>query len=188
MPQLARALVVAVLIASGGCAIPALTALDHNSRFGSTSADAIVVFGFSSRWSAWIYPGTDDGVSWHCRGGLVNVRRVQPEEGFVVVRLPASTGKHKYGIGQFGASMNVEVQRVPVDTGVWIFDAVPGQVTYLGAFRVVGSDGGPRIVEDASRTVSDADDFMTRTFPNIRDHVATGRMESAYMANDCQSR
>jgi hypothetical protein len=168
----------------GGCAVPVVTKVDRNARFDSASPDAMVVFGFSARLNVWLFPGIDDGVSWRCASGRANARRIRPDDGFIVARLPAKTGKEKYGIGALGSDMNLEVRGPRANQGVWVFNAEPGKVTYLGAYRVAWSDGYPEIVEDRSVKQSDADDYLTRTFPNVPVHVAPGRMESAYMSFD----
>jgi hypothetical protein len=183
----ARAVLFAAAIAlasSSGCVVPALRTVDHNVRFDRTSPDAIVVFGFSAKLNVWLFEGVDDGVNWHCVRGAVNARRFRPEDGFVVASLRARTGKEKYAIGALGTDMNIEVHAVRENSGVWVFNAAPGKVTYVGALRVAWSGGRPSILDDASVTASHADDFVTRTFPNITDHVVTGRMEEIYMDND----
>jgi hypothetical protein len=179
--KLAPALVFALAVATGGCLIPVLHTVDHNTQFNATSPDAVVVFGFSARLNVWIYKGVDDGVNLHCNQAPADVRRARPEEGFIVMRLPARTGKEKYAIGAVGTDMNIESYPVHANSHVWVFNAEPGKVTYLGALRVAWSDGEPSILADGSVKASDADDFVTRTFSNIPSHVVSGRMESIYM-------
>jgi len=171
--------------ASLGCHFPPLTAIDHNVQFGAASPDAIVVFGFSARLSVWLTPGIDDGVNWACGGGRVGeVWRVAPERGFVVARLPARTGKQKYAIRKLGN--DIEEFAPAANQPVWVFNAEPGKVMYVGSLRVEWSNGRPALLEDASVSATDADEFVTRTFPNIRDHVVERRMDWIYLGMNCR--
>ena len=165
---------------------PALITTDHNLRFDSKSQDDLVVLGWSSPGSVWFYPGFDDGMNWHCTRGTANARRLQPEGGFIVARLPARTGKATYAIGMVSSSGNVQVQGPLPNGPVWVFNAEPGKVSYLGALRVDHlSDRGPVILADERFKQSEADDFVTQTFPNIPIHVTTGQLDSAYMFDSC---
>jgi len=158
----------------GGCATSTTT--DHGTRFDGKSPDAMVVLGFSARLPVWIAPGVDDGMNWHPCGGETYAYRIRPEEGFVVARLPAMRGKQKYGITAIGNLLDA----YGPSGAVSVFNAEPGKVTYLGALRVVWSGSGGVVMEDPAIKESDADDFVTRTFPNIPVHVVPGRMEVAY--------
>ena len=174
----------------GGCYLPVLVALprvppsltvtDHNLRFDGKSTDAMVIFGFASPRSVWLAPGIDDGVNWHCgRGGVV---RLKAEGGFIVARLPARVGKTKYAI--VATSLEMEGGQGPSANGpIWMFDAEPGKVAYLGGFRLgPWSDDGPSIVPDERFKQSEADDFLTSAFPNVPIHVTTGQMNAGYVS------
>ena len=52
------------------------------------------------------------------------------------------------------------------------FEAQRAQLRAV-AYRMLGS-------------ASDADDFMTRTFPNIRDHLVERRMDWIYLGMNCR--
>ena len=43
----------------------------------------------------------------------------------------------------------------------------------------------PQMEEDTAVTPQQADDFVTQTFPNIRDHVVTRPMQWIYTGLDC---
>jgi len=177
----------AVVIATGPPLIPpSLITTDHGLRFDGNSPDAMIVLGWSSPGSVWFYPGFDDGINWHCIAGTANARRFQPEGGFIVARLPARTGKVTYGIGVVSSAGNVQVQGPLANAPVWVFNAEPGKVSYLGGFRVDHlTDNGPVILADERFKQSEADDFVTQTFPNVPIHVTAGWMNSAYMFNNC---
>lgn len=171
-------------LACGGCVAPVLTTVDRNLRFDTRSRDAIVVFGFSAKLNVWLSPGVDDGVNWRCDRGKINVTRLRPDDGFVVARLPPRLGRETYGISALGTDMNLEVHPRRANEAVWAFNAEPGKVTYPGALGVAWEDGRPSIVIDSSVKQSDADDYITRTFPNVPVHVAPGRFQAMYLAFD----
>lgn len=166
---------------------PGVTKTDHNLRFDSKSTDAMVVFGFSSKRSVWLAPGVDDGVSWHCIRPS-KITRIEPDGGFIVARLPARIGKETYAIVATSSDHNVEVQGPVANESVWVFTAEPGKVSYLGGLRLgPWSDRGPSILADETYKQSEADDFLTQTFPNVPIHVTTGRMDAAYMGTDASN-
>jgi len=161
-----------------------VTKIDHKQQFDSKSTDSIVVFGWSSPGSVWLYPGVDDGVNLHCLGGVANARRFEPEAGFIVARLPARTGKAKWAIGTI-SSASRQVQGPLANQEVWVFNAEPGKVSYLGALRVHHwSDDGPSIIPDDRFNQGEADDFVKQTLPNIQIHVTPGKLFAIYMSRD----
>ena len=170
--------------------------IDSNTRFDSTSRDAIVVFGFHGQFNVQIIDGVDDGVNWVCSAGPGLIYRVRADNGFVAVRLPARTGKNKYAIGRldavgglantgpqtrwFTASFNSQPAKP-----IWVFNAEPGKVNYVGTLGVTWAGDTPQMEEDSAVTPQQADDFVTQTFPNIRDHVVTRPMQWIYTGLDC---
>ena len=176
--------VAAFAFAGAGCHMPMLSTVDRNIRFGASSPDALVVFGFPAGANAWLRPGVDDGVNWHCQPGLTGVQRVRTENGFIVAKLSPRTGKQKYAIAGVASDSTFGQYRPGPNSGILVFNAEPGKVTYLGTLRGVRSGGVPALVQDPSVPLSVADDFVTRTFPNIRDHVVPGRMDWVYTGTD----
>ena len=185
----------------GGCFRPLLPApppvkIDPNARFDSTSRDAIVVFGFYGQFNIQIIDGVDDGVNWLCGAGPGLIWRVRADNGFVAVRLPARTGKNKYAIGRIDAVGGLahagpQTRWLTWDFNshparpIWVFNAEPGKVNYVGTLRVTWAGDAPQIDEDTEVTPQQADDFVTQTFPNIRDHVVTRPMQWIYTGLDC---
>jgi hypothetical protein len=179
-----RAVAVVSALSLVGCFSPALTRVDRNIRFDRTSADAIVVFGFHGKFDVWLSAGIDDGVNWACGTGRPRIWRIRPENGFIVARLPPRTGKNKYAIRQIGDPM-IAVYGPTANAPVWVFNAEPGKVTYVGAVRVVWSGHLPAVVEDSEVTAEEADEFVTRSFPNIPDHAVSRPMTWIYMSMGC---
>jgi hypothetical protein len=182
-------IVFAFALSMSACHGPPLTRVDRTVRFDRTSADAIVVFGFREKADVWLAGGIDDGVNWACGtgegGSGQQIWHLRSENGFVVARLPPRTGKYKYAIRWIGDGV-ISRYRTLANGPVWVFNAEPGKVSYVGAVRIVWTEGTPAIVEDNAVTEKDADEFVTRTFPNVPEHVVSRPMSWIYMGMNCR--
>jgi hypothetical protein len=158
--------------------------LDGDTRFDATNNDAIVVVGVSRIYGMRFVSGVDDGVSWHdefreSQGGA------KADEGFVVARLKARRGKHRYSIARVSLEPEGhDCYEFPSSSTLLVFDAPAGQVTYLGALTVqYGSQGLANTASlraDPSITKEQASAYLARRFPQITRELSTGRMEWAY--------
>ena len=172
------ALVVLLTAAASGCYHGPVRTTDRDVSFDATSGDALVVFALTPNMVVTLTAGTDDGVSWHCERG--QTVRVRPQDGFVVARLRPRTGKHRYAIRMLSTDASgLTAWHTPAQ--LLAFDAPPGQVTYLGAWRVEFPGGTlPEIVADPDVTYPQAEAFMAANFANVRAPVVTSRMDWLY--------
>jgi hypothetical protein len=159
--------------------------VDRNVSFDRTSREALVVFALSPNMVVTLLEGTDDGVSWRCnRWGPEARVRVRAQDGFVVAWLRPKTGKQRYAIESFSTDASGLTAWKTFEQ-ILVFDAVPGQVTYVGALNVEFSGGGIRGINfDPDITYLHAEAFMAGKFANVRAPMAKGRMDWLYMSLD----
>ena len=104
------------------------------------------------------------------------------------------TGNDKYALGRvhIGFRDYGPLRREPFQTPntdparvMWVFNAERGKVTWVGALRATLEGDVLQLDEDRTLTAQYANDFMTQTFPNIREHVVTRPMQSVYTGPEC---
>ncbi len=182
-------LIVFLVAFASGClgvarGLTPLAMVDRNVRFDRGSGDALVVFALTPNMVVTLSPGRDDGVSWHC-GGREWPVRVRPQDGFVVAWLRPKGEKKSYAITKFATDAS-ELTAWRTATQVLTFEAVPGQVTYLGALRVEFEGGRlSGIATDPDITDLQAEAFMAGKFPNVSAPLAKGRTDWAYLGSYC---
>jgi hypothetical protein len=162
-----------------------LMVVDRNVRFDRTTGDALVVFALRPNMVLTLVEGTDDGVSWHCAHSSELPVRVRPQDGFVVAWLPPRTGKQRYAIASLSTDAS-GLTRWWTKGQVLAFDAVPGQVTYLGALSVEFEGGElSGIVGDPDITDLQAEAFMASKFANVSAPLVKRRMDWLYLDRPC---
>lgn len=182
-----RRIVLVALLAgfAGGChrALVPVTIVDRNVRYDQTSGDALVVFGLTPNMVVTLVEGSDDGVSWHCE--VSQLVRVRPQEGFVVARLRPRTGKRRYAIAAFSTDAS-GLTTWKMTGQILAFDAVPNQVTYVGALRVEFEGGEIRdIMSDRDITYLHAEAFMAGKFANVSAPLVKGQMDWLHLDRSC---
>jgi hypothetical protein len=110
----------ALCLLLSGCAT---SGLDPSYQVKAT--DAIIVLGTEGASQATITPGRSDGTTWRFLTGFKNRHIVNVRDGFVVVRLDATSPNTRYGVYQIN---NTVVQSANIAT----FAAEEGTVTYIG--------------------------------------------------------
>ena len=110
----------ALCLLLSGCAT---SGLDPSYQVKAT--DAIIVLGTEGASQATITPGRSDGTTWRFLTGFKNRHFVNVRDGFVVVRLDATSPDTRYGVYQIN---NTVVQSANIAT----FAAEGGTVTYIG--------------------------------------------------------
>ncbi|HEY5448342.1 MAG TPA: hypothetical protein VIQ54_06305 [Polyangia bacterium] len=159
------------------------TPVDSQTRFEQTDTDAIVVLGAAQIYGMTFLSGIDDGVDWRPTHGPTVTART--DNGFVVARLKARRGKHRYAIGRVSLQPEAtDCYAFPSSSQLLIFNAPPGQVTYLGAYTVAyTSEGGVNrasLRADPAVTQTQANAYLVRRFPLIKPALVTGPTEWVY--------
>src|SRR5262245_20022674 len=157
--------------------------LDGETRFEQTDPDAIVVVGATQIYGMVFLSGKDDGPYWRrVRGPEASART---EDGFVVVRMKPRRGTHTYAIGRVSLQPDAtDCYSFPSSSQLLLFNAPPGQVTYLGAVTVQYSSERGRnyasLREDASISKTQASAYFSRRFPQIKADLVPGRTAWIY--------
>jgi len=114
--------------------------------------------------------------------------RCKTDDGFVVIKLKPRRGKSRYAISSVSFSGELGSYVFPPNTGVLVFDAPRGKVTYIGGFTVdfasEGLTNGARLRDDPSITRAQAAAFMVRRYPQIKAEPVMGRVHWLYGGDD----
>lgn len=159
--------------------------VDRNVRFDQSSQAALVVFALNPNMVLTLIVGTDDGVSWHCSRSSHLPVRVRPQDGFVVAWLPPTTGKQRYAIAKLSTDTS-ELTSWKAKEQILAFDAVPGQVNYLGGLTVEFARGElSGIVDDPAITDLQAEAFVASRFANVSAPLVKQRMDWLHLDGAC---
>jgi hypothetical protein len=150
-----------------GCAN--MSGLDPRSDYANFGNDSIIVMGVSSQTQIQVFEGERENGKW--RRKLLNAElAVYPQDGYIVARLPARTGKENYGIGAVlaegpGGGLVTPCRGAHTPT----FDAPGGKVVYVGDFRM---NSGRRYQTSSSLMAARA--HLKRRYPLIADKLVDG--------------
>jgi hypothetical protein len=161
--------------------------LQHDTKFDETSPESIVVIGVSRVFKLNVASGVDDGTTWH-RHHYYGGASATPEDGFVVIKLKPRKGKKRYGIENVVLSDQPAISYEFPEKTTAVFDAPPGQVTYIGGFTIDLASGGlrnvARLCEDPNITQPQAAAFMASHYPHVKRAPVMGRMDWLYKGDD----
>ena len=130
-----------------------------------------VVLAVSPRSRVSLFEGEGYGPDWTCKS-LFNIANVFPESGFIVLKLEPRTGSKNYGIGQvLPDGIGGESFIVRRSAAVPVFQARPGEVSFVGGFRLTRAGERMRIEPDEETTVEDAKRYLKTAYPALAGNV-----------------
>jgi hypothetical protein len=160
-----------ILSLLGGCGIQ-FSNLDRSTKVDRGRGEAVVVLAVSPRARVSLFEGESRGPDWTCKS-LFNIANVFPESGFIVLKLQPRTGNKNYGIGQvLPDGIGGESFIVRRSAAVPVFQAPPGEVTFVGGFHLARAGEGMRIEPDEETTVEDAKRFLKTAYPALAGNVS----------------
>ena len=134
--------------------------------------EAIVVMGVDPRYRVGIGKGTSSGDGlWTYEASVLDAN-VFPEDGYVVLKLPARNGGESYGLVQIlPGGIGGAVPRYSPCGGrtVPVFEAPPGDVVYVGDLRFTDAGGALQMGYD--HNFPKAVDVLRKTYPALVEQI-----------------
>jgi len=164
-----------------GCV--SFTGLDSGSNYADVGDDAIIVMGVSQPYRVHVFRGERFEDKW-LRDQIIVKLNVYPQDGYIVARLPARSGKENYGIGGilpdgigFTSTLFIPCQGRKTLT----FDAPAGKVIYVGDINLEKTAAGIRYAGVSNFEAAQA--HLKAHFPLIADKLVQGKFENPVLAN-----
>jgi hypothetical protein len=138
---------------------------------GSASVDmseSVVIIGVTPRYRVALVKGTPHGDSWSRDHSSVATTNTYPDDGYIVVKIPARSGTGSYGVGQIlpEGIGGFAPQYVPCTGHTLVtFEAPAGKVTYVGDIQF--SINGQTARYQYSHNLEQARRFLSSKYPAL---------------------
>lgn len=169
-----RLLVLLPLIAMvSGCVVGSQTLTKDIQGTSALGDDSILVIGLNQRYRVHIIAGTKSGEEWLSDETPLHspvVVNTFPEEGFIVARVPGTTGNKIYGLTGVlpdGIGIGTPFFKACAGNVTPVFTAQPGKVVYAGQLELTYAGGTAQVQEATPKSLNEVKSALGLRFPAI---------------------